>query len=390
MFRRLKITWTETVVGIAWLLVVSPAFGAVVNVYPPNGFTMGVRTSSPGDTILVNPGTYVEGGADVSHPLTIIGVGGAEMNSMRVIGSFAMWLLRVVGATVSVEGLTVTHASGPEPSIGIISDGGSPAVVIRDCVFHDLKGGAIVLRYTREALVEGNLFYGDQGGGVLVHGTLEGGSQEITGNTFIGPGPGGGGGAPVGLIIEEEAHPVVRNNIFALSSGTGVRCSSGATATFVCNDSWGNAQNYAGCPDPTGTNGNISLDPLFCNAGNQDFRLETGSPCLPENSPPGCGLIGALGACNPVTTVPDAGLVVLQLLVTPNPVRQRAEITFTGGLGNPVFEIYDPQGRVVDVIRGQQPPYIWEPGATTRPGVYFVRLRAAGSTTVTKFVLLPR
>jgi hypothetical protein len=390
MFRRHRITWTEIAVGIAWLLVVSPASGAVINVYPPNGFTMGVLTSSPGDTILVNPGTYVEGGANVSHPLTIIGVGGAEMNNMRVTGSFATWLLRAVGATVvSVEGLTVTHLSGPEPSIGVIAEG-SAEISLRNCVFHDLKGGAIVLRYTHEALVEANLFYGDQGGGVLVHGTALGGSQEVTGNTFIGPGPGGGGGAPVCLNIEEETHPVVQNNIFALSSGTGVRCSSGATATFVCNDSWSNAQNYAGCPDPTGTNGNISLDPLFCNAGSQDFRLDPDSPCLPENSPQGCGLIGALGPCNPVTSVPDAGLAVLQLLVTPNPVRHRAEITFTEGLGNPVIEIYDPQGRVVDMIRAQQPPYIWQPSATMRPGVYFVRLRAAGSMTVTKFVLLPR
>jgi len=43
--------------------------------------------------------------------------------------------------------------------------------------------------------------------------------------------------------------------------------------------------------------GNFSLDPLFCDPENGDYKLDCNSPCLPGNHPDGvdCGLIGALG-----------------------------------------------------------------------------------------------
>jgi hypothetical protein len=58
---------------------------------------------------------------------------------------------------------------------------------------------------------------------------------------------------------------------------------------------------YSGLPDPTGTDGNISQDPLFCGFTGWDLRLTDGSPCGPDNPQnPGCDLIGALGVgCGP-------------------------------------------------------------------------------------------
>jgi hypothetical protein len=46
--------------------------------------------------------------------------------------------------------------------------------------------------------------------------------------------------------------------------------------------------------DPTGTNGNFSLDPMFCSLFTLDVRLASTSPCTAANSPAGCGLVGAL------------------------------------------------------------------------------------------------
>jgi|GEM_PF-1690701 len=42
-----------------------------------------------------------------------------------------------------------------------------------------------------------------------------------------------------------------------------------------------------------GINGNISSDPLFCNLGGSDFRLDVSSPCSGDVS--GCGKMGAFG-----------------------------------------------------------------------------------------------
>ncbi len=73
-----------------------------------------------------------------------------------------------------------------------------------------------------------------------------------------------------------------------------------------CNDVWGNGPaNYAGIPDHTGWNGNISGDPLFCDLVRRDFQLDEHSPCAPANSPTGCGLIGALDVgCRVVAVEP--------------------------------------------------------------------------------------
>ena len=71
----------------------------------------------------------------------------------------------------------------------------------------------------------------------------------------------------------------------------------GATS-LQCNDSWGNpGGNWVGMPDPTGVDGNISADPLFCDAGDGDLGLAADSPCLPGHHPYGydCGVIGAYG-----------------------------------------------------------------------------------------------
>ena len=46
--------------------------------------------------------------------------------------------------------------------------------------------------------------------------------------------------------------------------------------------------------DQLGTNGNISLDPLFCDLPGGDLHLLAESPCAPFSEPnPECDLIGA-------------------------------------------------------------------------------------------------
>jgi hypothetical protein len=69
---------------------------------------------------------------------------------------------------------------------------------------------------------------------------------------------------------------------------------------FQCNDTYNNEYNYylLILSEPTGTNGNISLDPLFCALYPQvtsNFFLQSDSPCISGNNPqlPSCDLIGA-------------------------------------------------------------------------------------------------
>ncbi len=82
------------------------------------------------------------------------------------------------------------------------------------------------------------------------------------------------------------------NTVVASNDGSGIRVWDG-NPTLSCCDVYGNlGGNYANIPDPTGTNGNISEDPLFCDTTIGDYSLADRSPCLAANNP--CGVtIGA-------------------------------------------------------------------------------------------------
>jgi hypothetical protein len=380
-----RLWMTSAVVCLA--LMPSAGLPATLVAYPPQGIVDAVRSSSPGDTILVSPGTYFnETGGVIRHPLTIIGVGGAEANEIGVCFALCQPFLFSVDYGVQdvlIEGLTMTTSNFEHDPLGAIAMevSGGPGVVIRNCVFHDLQIGVNVL--WGHVSLQSCLFYGGNVRENLSCVAIRAGSGDIVGNTLVR--------SYSGILLTEGATADISRNIVANNWEGGIGCFSGSTPTLECNDVWGNpAGNYIGCVDPTGTNGNISSDPLFCDLAGLDFRLHPESPCLPENSPPGCGLIGALGPCEPVVSVPDAGWATMRLLVTPNPMRHQAEIMYDAGLQSPMLEIYDPQGRVVDVVRPGVPPYVWQPGQTAGPGVYFVRLRTGGSSAVSKVVLLPR
>ncbi len=88
-----------------------------------------------------------------------------------------------------------------------------------------------------------------------------------------------------------DSNAVLENTIIAFGrKGEAVYCETGLSATLTCCDVYGNAGgDWVGClAGQNGTNGNISLDPLFCNRPAEDFTLHNDSPCDAV-----CGLMGA-------------------------------------------------------------------------------------------------
>jgi serine protease len=142
------------------------------------------------------------------------------------------------------------------------------------------------------------------GGGMFINVNTH---PEILSNTMVGNTATSAGGA---IFYMPGSAPVFARNIIADNSaadGGGVHAFGLAAPAFTCNDAWENAGgNYTGdLIDPTGTDGNISLDPLFCNPGGGDYSISQLSPCAPGNSPAGCDLIGAVPVgCGPIAVEP--------------------------------------------------------------------------------------
>lgn len=197
------------------------------------------------------------------------------------------------------------------------------------------------------SLVTGNsaAFYG---GGLVGQNNT---AVTVAGNTIAGnAAPGAGGG---GLYLSGGSH-TIGNNIIAQNTGgagyaNGVALISGS-ASFACNDVFGNAgAAYSGVADPTGTAGNIAVDPLFCAADN--FNLRASSPCHPDNSG-GCGLIGALGGNCGLSAVPGQDNTVPTAFrveqAFPNPFNPQTTIRFAlPESGHTVVSIFDIKGRRV-------------------------------------------
>jgi hypothetical protein len=136
-------------------------------------------------------------------------------------------------------------------------------------------------------------------------------------------------------------------------------------------------------------NGNIALDPIFCDLTTGNLRIRSDSPCAPRQSP-GCGLLGAwpVGCFAPQDVIsPDpAGFAVS---VFPNPFTDRTTIRWTSPDGDATrISIFDPSGREIRWFTpspaGGPGSLCWdggyEDGSRAPAGIYFVRVGAAHET----------
>ncbi len=159
-------------------------------------------------------------------------------------------------------------------------------------------------------------------------------------------------------------------------------------ALLRCNDVWSNpAGNWIGMADPTGQNGNISLDPLFCDTNFGSYTLAADSPCLPGNHPAGadCHTIGALDEGCPSPTVvpwPTEASVTADLLADPNPARDFVRLRFAPWVECSKADIVSVSGAVVRGLElaptdGGAHSVRWDlrdnEGRAVPAGVYLVR-----------------
>jgi predicted outer membrane repeat protein len=96
------------------------------------------------------------------------------------------------------------------------------------------------------------------------------------------------------IAIEGDASATLTNIIaFANIGSEAISCELGASISISCSNVFGNPDgDWVGCiADQLGVNGNISVDPMFCDVLGEDFYLSSLSPCLYAE----CGVMGALG-----------------------------------------------------------------------------------------------
>ena len=232
------------------------------------------------DTVLVAPGTYPEH-VSLDKSLVLISDAGPSVTTI-VAPSITHPVLRMYYGGTVADGFTVRDALCliGWPNVGGVYVGGG---TLRNCLV--VNNHAMGIDSPGDA------------GGVQVAG-----GGAIEGNTIVSNGNWVTAG---GIYCLSNFNGQIVRNIVAMNNwGFGIYCEAGANPAFLCNNVWGNHEGeYGGaCGNPTGVNGNISVDPLFCDRQNGDYRLCAGSPCI---NAPGCGQMGAFGVgCGPTAVTP--------------------------------------------------------------------------------------
>jgi len=182
----------------------------------------------------------------------------------------------------------------------------SSQVTLSECNLHANSalqgGGAVALSIFESSgghlLAEECMFLGNEsdGPGGAIH--CFGSSPRFTCCTMALNRATQGGGT---VFCQSGSSPLLGNCILAFNeSGGTVICEDAACKpVLACSDVFGNSGgDWVGCLDGlSGLNGNISLDPRFCDLANGDIRLMSNSPCTAMNSP--CGSMGASGETCP-------------------------------------------------------------------------------------------
>jgi len=220
------------------------------------------------------------------------------------------------GATPTIRNCVFTGNTGRQGG-GAYCEGRATLI---GCIFSgnvaEWEGGGLFCG--DEVTVTNCTFHGNSaeaGGGLYSYGS----DQAVTNCTFSGNSADYGGG-----LACDSSSPVLRNTIIAFSStGESIICWGNSNPDLSCCDLFGSAGGDWSAPCIAGQaaiNGNISLDPLFCDAAAGNFRLQVASPCAPFSDPnPECDRIGAwpvggpdyadhnVGNC--VLTVTDQGVL---------------------------------------------------------------------------------
>ncbi len=244
------------------------------------------------------------------------------------------------------------------------------SLVITGCLFKDnavesgYGAGASVGQGTVE--ISHSTFVGNHGAGAVTGAGLEFlqvSSASVDVCTFVGniADHGAAISAGYGSLV------TVANSLIAGNEGGGALYCDGGLFELSCSDIWGNVNgDWTGCiAGQEGFDGNISLDPLFCDAAGGDLTLDADSPCAPEANPD-CGLIGAWPVGCGITGVEmSTPLGDLALSVAPNPMSGSCQVSLRPPTaGSLTVEVVDVRGHVVRRLHEGPAPAAKDGGLT--------------------------
>ncbi len=203
---------------------------------------------------------------------TITNGSGTELLSYAYGGGVYLFWSSPTIANNTITGNNAFHGGG------VYLSHSSPTIANNTITDNSARwgGGGLWLRYDSSPTIESNTITGNSarvnGGGLY----LDGSSPTIANNTITGNDAEQAGG-----LFLSSSSPTIANTIVAFNSSGIHRDDTPDTPTLWYNCVYGNtAYDYSNLSDPTGTDGNISVDPLLANPQYGDLHIQPDSPCV--------------------------------------------------------------------------------------------------------------
>ncbi len=361
---------------------------------PPNAFTTiqaAINAASPGDTVVVPAGTYVEqiNMAEGVH------VDGAGRDETLVVGGFVFTGFTTDTVLSDLSVFDTGYATGGTAyTYDLIVINGGDATLRDVGAFYGRYG--IYAYFADEVTVDdarlGANWYGANAigttafdisnsfvysggvGGIVTYG---GSGGDIFNNTVIANGYGGGSTAYLtgGISSGSGGSERIYNNIL-VSNYYGLNCASCA-ASWGDNLVWGNSTDYVN--DASAAASDLSADPRFNNPSEGDYSLASTSPCIDagnsslfastdkdgESRPQGAGV--DIGFDEYASSTYD--LVISEVMADPlnESTGEFVEIYNAGTTSVDLAGLVLTDGDATDVLQA------WAGGSTTlAPGAYAV------------------
>jgi hypothetical protein len=359
----------------------------------------GLDAAAPGDTVLVNSGTYAgpaNRGLDSSGKAVLMTSGGGRSETIIDCGNGGPAFVFDDGEGLStvIDGFTIVNGSGVAHYGGGIVCSAASSPTIRNCVIKDCSA----------TFLGGGIYCEDGSSPTLVN-VVATGNSSVTGSGLYCK----TGAAPSVAnctfaansghqITASDASPTIVNSIIAASeSGNALVCQGTAGPVVTRSCVFGNAGGDSLCGS---YHDNIFVDPLFCDLDGGVLSLHDDSPCLPAGNAWGehVGAVGA-GGCGASTGV-DGGHATLFALypARPNPSRRGTVLTLSMPAdGRARVSVYDVSGRVIrrladGLLPSGEHRLVWDGcdagGHRVAAGVYFCVAEAGGETASRKIVLV--
>ena len=281
----------------------SPAAATAVLTVPTQYPTIqaALDAAAIGDTVSVEPGTYHEKINFNAKNVKLVSTGGAAATVIAAPTGTTVTTV-TIGPEASIVGFTITGGNnyfGAGMSVngigtlvaknvfqaniqmnggfGAAIGGNSASPTITQNVFNDnscdaqFSSGVVSFVNYSSPTISNNVFRDNPCTAVNL-GLPEGPMPRLINNTIVHN--------SVGVRVDgrvPSTNYIIRNNII-VDNLTGLQVDFGNGPTWDHNLVFANNTNYSGIADPTGTSGNISIDPQFVDASTSDYHLTPTSP----------------------------------------------------------------------------------------------------------------